>query len=117
MAQTYYSDATAILIAYLGCAPEKRITFVREMIGSQDPEVDLTKVWKAVDTILLTLEKTRGQLASQLAISYGTIGSPAQLALFGATARTQRLEDAAQQLMTVGEGRLSVNLTTGEIVE
>lgn len=114
--KSYYADATALLVAYLGCAPEKRLTFVRECVGSQDEEIDLVKLFAALDRTFLAVEKARGQLASQLATALASVESMGQLALFGGTAAAQRLNDAAQALMAVGEGRLSVNLTTGELL-
>lgn len=91
MPPTYYDDASAILTAYLGTAPEKRIAFVRQVIGSEEDGLDLNKVYKSIDTILLTVEKARGQLASQLALAYCTTAPAAQLALFGATDQRRRL--------------------------
>lgn len=91
MPPTYYDDATKIIAAYMGCAPEKRIEFVRQVIGSEETELDLNKVYKAIDQILLNVEKARGQLASQLALAYCTTAPAAQLALFGATEQRRRL--------------------------
>lgn len=94
MAKTYYDDATAILTAYLECAPDRRVGFVRGCISTQDDEIDIVKLHKAVDTILLAVEKARGQLASQLATSYAVVGSAGQLALFV----TGRLNAATEKL-------------------
>ena len=82
MPTSYYTDATALLIAYLGTAPEKRIAFVRQVIGSTEDGLDLNKVYKVIDRIMLNVEKARGELASQLALAFCTTAPPAQLALF-----------------------------------
>jgi hypothetical protein len=117
MPQSYYDDATALLTTYLGCAPERRIEFVRQLIGSQDTEIDLTKVHKAIDVIFLSLEKARGQLASQLATAYCLSPPTHQLALFRGTAQEQHLHAAAHALFAGTDGRLRVSVTTGEVQE
>jgi hypothetical protein len=102
MPSSYYDDATKIIAAYMGCAPEKRIEFVRQVIGSEETELDLNKVYKAIDAILLNVEKARGQLASQLALAYCTTAPATQLALF---AKTDML----------GRYGLEFNAETGEV--
>jgi hypothetical protein len=80
--QSYYDIATLILTTYLATPPEKRISLVRECIGSQEEEADITKIYKSIDSILIKTETLRGTLASHLAQGWCTVASETQLGLF-----------------------------------
>lgn len=92
---TYYEMATSIMLTYMQAQPAQRLDLVRECIDSNVDELDIGKMYKAIDALLIKLESLRGGMASQMALSRCMIASEAQLSLFRGTPGPKTLDPKA----------------------